>query len=107
MNREIHGESVPGSQTCKSPAASAQSNGHHLHFLRAHDERPARLHRATGRRPRRRARVLRDGGLIQGEIDGPRACYCANPERIARLWDPPSTMLADAVETEDDRCGCR
>ena len=52
-------------------------------------------------------KVLRDAGLIQGEINGPRTCYCANPERIARLRDLLDAMLADAVETEDDRCGCR
>ena len=26
-------------------------------------------------------------GLIQGEIEGPRVCYCANPDRLARLAD--------------------
>ena len=52
-------------------------------------------------------KVLKDAGLIQGEIDGPRTCYCANPERIARLRDLLDAMLADAVEDEDDRCGCR
>jgi len=30
-------------------------------------------------------KVLKEAGLIQGEIDGPRVCYCARPEAIARL----------------------
>ena len=28
---------------------------------------------------------LRDAGLIQGEIDGPRVCYCIDPVRLKRL----------------------
>ncbi|MCI0703491.1 MAG: metalloregulator ArsR/SmtB family transcription factor [Planctomycetia bacterium] len=30
-------------------------------------------------------KVLKDAGLIQGEIDGPRVCYCVNPEGLKRL----------------------
>jgi ArsR family transcriptional regulator len=30
-------------------------------------------------------KVLKDAGLITGEIDGPRVCYCADREAIARL----------------------
>jgi len=30
-------------------------------------------------------RVLKDAGLIEGEVDGPRVCYCANPGAIRRL----------------------
>lgn len=52
-------------------------------------------------------KVLKDAGLIQGEIDGPRTCYCANRERLARLHDLLGTVLADAVEPEDDGDGCR
>ncbi len=28
---------------------------------------------------------LKDAGLIQGEIDGPRVCYCVNAARLKRL----------------------
>jgi ArsR family transcriptional regulator len=28
---------------------------------------------------------LRDAGLIRGEIEGPRICYCADRERLAEL----------------------
>ncbi|MET0395211.1 MAG: metalloregulator ArsR/SmtB family transcription factor [Longimicrobiaceae bacterium] len=30
-------------------------------------------------------KVLREAGLIHGEIDGPRTCYCADPTRIRHL----------------------
>jgi ArsR family transcriptional regulator, arsenate/arsenite/antimonite-responsive transcriptional repressor len=30
-------------------------------------------------------KILREAGLIQGEIDGPRVCYCANPAKLADL----------------------
>lgn len=30
-------------------------------------------------------KVLRDAGLVHGEVDGPRICYCADAARIQRL----------------------
>jgi ArsR family transcriptional regulator len=30
-------------------------------------------------------KVLKDAGLIRGEIDPPRVCYCVNPEAVQRL----------------------
>jgi len=30
-------------------------------------------------------RVLKDAGLIQGAVDGPRVCYCLNPQALLRL----------------------
>lgn len=30
-------------------------------------------------------KVLRDAGLIYGEVDGPRICYCADGRRLERL----------------------
>jgi ArsR family transcriptional regulator len=29
--------------------------------------------------------VLKDAGLIRGEIDGPRVCYCIEPRTLRRL----------------------
>jgi ArsR family transcriptional regulator, arsenate/arsenite/antimonite-responsive transcriptional repressor len=49
-------------------------------------------------------KVLRDAGLIQGEIEGPRTCYWADADRLARLQDLVGGLLADAVELEDG-CG--
>jgi len=31
-------------------------------------------------------RGLRDAGLIRGEVDGPRTCYCLNPKAVAEAW---------------------
>src|SRR5437773_8515537 len=30
-------------------------------------------------------KVLKEAGLIQGEMDGPRVCYCVNPDVMKRL----------------------
>jgi ArsR family transcriptional regulator len=30
-------------------------------------------------------KVLKDAGLIQGEVDGPRVCYCVAPEGVRRI----------------------
>jgi ArsR family transcriptional regulator len=30
-------------------------------------------------------KVLKETGFIQGEVDGPRTCYCVNPETVKRF----------------------
>jgi ArsR family transcriptional regulator, arsenate/arsenite/antimonite-responsive transcriptional repressor len=30
-------------------------------------------------------RILKDAGLVQGEIDGPRVCYCVKPSALQEL----------------------
>lgn len=30
-------------------------------------------------------KVLKDAGVVVGEIDGPRSCYCLNPEAIEAM----------------------
>jgi ArsR family transcriptional regulator len=30
-------------------------------------------------------KILKQAGLVQGEIDGPRVCYCINPGSLAEL----------------------
>lgn len=30
-------------------------------------------------------KILKEAGLVQGEIDGPRVCYCINTESLAEL----------------------
>jgi ArsR family transcriptional regulator len=30
-------------------------------------------------------KILKDAGLIRGEIDGPRVCYCIEPRALRRL----------------------
>lgn len=30
-------------------------------------------------------KILKEAGLVQGEVDGPKVCYCVNPDGLARL----------------------
>jgi DNA-binding transcriptional ArsR family regulator len=30
-------------------------------------------------------KILRESGLIQGEVDGPKVCYCINPAKLKEL----------------------
>lgn len=30
-------------------------------------------------------KILKEAGLIQGEVEGPRSCYCLNPETVRRF----------------------
>lgn len=30
-------------------------------------------------------KILKESGLIQGEVDGPKVCYCINPEKLEQL----------------------
>jgi len=32
-------------------------------------------------------KVLKEAGLIQGEVDGPRMCYCVNPKAVKRVQE--------------------
>lgn len=38
-------------------------------------------------------KVLRESGLVQGEIDGPRVCYCVNRERLELLGSLVTELL--------------
>lgn len=38
-------------------------------------------------------RQLKEAGLIRGEIDAPRSCYCANKEKIDELKSLLDTVL--------------
>jgi ArsR family transcriptional regulator len=39
-------------------------------------------------------KVLREAGLIQGEVDGPKSCYCVNPLAVQKL----SALFHDLLE---------
>jgi DNA-binding transcriptional ArsR family regulator len=49
-------------------------------------------------------KVLKDAGLILGEIDGLRTCYCASRERLAAARELLDGLLADAVEVDSSVC---
>jgi ArsR family transcriptional regulator len=45
-------------------------------------------------------KVLREAGWITGEVDGPRVCYCANPETLQRF-----VALVRRLDPNDERSG--
>jgi ArsR family transcriptional regulator, arsenate/arsenite/antimonite-responsive transcriptional repressor len=49
-------------------------------------------------------KVLKEAGLIVGEIEGLRTCYCASRVRLAELHELVGELLAGA--TEVDARGC-
>lgn len=40
-------------------------------------------------------KVLKEAGLVRGEVDGPRTCYCVNPEGVLRFQTLAATLLSD------------
>jgi ArsR family transcriptional regulator len=49
-------------------------------------------------------KVLKEAGLIRGEIDGPRTCYCADRTRLGALHAFVGGLLLEAVELPEDDC---
>ena len=45
-------------------------------------------------------KVLRDAGLIVGEIEGLRTCYWASRDRLVQLHELVGGLLAEAVEVD-------
>ena len=41
----------------------------------------------------RHLKALKDAGLIKGEIDGPRSCYCLNREALTPLYEDLSAVF--------------
>lgn len=41
-------------------------------------------------------KILKDAGLVRGEIEGPRVCYCANRERLRQL----EALVGKLADTE-------
>jgi ArsR family transcriptional regulator len=37
-------------------------------------------------------KILKESGLIQGEVDGPKVCYCINPQRLDELKSLIATL---------------
>ncbi len=48
-------------------------------------------------------KVLKEAGLIRGEIEGPRTCYCVDRERLADLHQLVGGLLHEAVMLSEDR----
>jgi len=43
-------------------------------------------------------KVLKQAGLVQGEVDGPRTCYCVNPEALKRFQSLVASLPASRVK---------
>ena len=51
-------------------------------------------------------RVLKDAGLIQGEVEGPRVCYCLDPAGLRRMTDALTGTFGDLLACCDDSDAC-
>jgi len=40
-------------------------------------------------------KILRRSGLIQGEVDGPKSCYCVDKNVLKRFHDMVETLLEE------------
>lgn len=49
-------------------------------------------------------KVLKEAGLVVGEIEGIRTCYCASRDRLATLHTLLGELLAEAVEVDTRGC---
>jgi ArsR family transcriptional regulator len=49
-------------------------------------------------------KVLKEAGLVTGEIEGLRTCYWADRERLTSLYELVGALLADAVEVDVRAC---
>jgi DNA-binding transcriptional ArsR family regulator len=52
-------------------------------------------------------KVLLEAGLIQGEIDGPKSCYCVNPKALEKLSGLFHGLLAEMPPTKGKDDGKR
>ena len=44
-------------------------------------------------------KILRDSGLVQGEVDGPRVCYCVDRSRLGAL----GALVGELCDASTDR----
>lgn len=49
-------------------------------------------------------KMLKEAGLIVGEIEGPRTCYWASRERLTELRELVGRLIEEAVEVAADGC---
>ena len=49
-------------------------------------------------------KVLKEAGLIVGEIEGLRTCYCASRDRLAQLHELTGALIDEAMELDTSGC---
>jgi ArsR family transcriptional regulator len=52
-------------------------------------------------------KVLKQAGLVKGEIDGPRRCYCVDPDALARFRELVNGFGLGLAETTTTTGDCR
>lgn len=38
-------------------------------------------------------KILKEAGLVQGEVEGPKTCYCVDKERLAAMYRCMKTLI--------------
>ena len=51
-------------------------------------------------------KALKEAGLIQGEIEGPRTCYCIDWEAFSSAVKGLDKLTSGMQKCQDDRCCC-
>lgn len=51
-------------------------------------------------------KALKAAGLVQGEVDGPRSCYCINEVALREATEALATFLSDLSRAKDDASCC-
>jgi ArsR family transcriptional regulator len=46
-------------------------------------------------------KVLKAAGLVRGQVEGPRTCYCLDRKRLARLAELAARLAGDGTTTDD------
>jgi ArsR family transcriptional regulator len=49
-------------------------------------------------------KALKNAGIIKGEVDGVRTCYCLDPEGVAELNELVLPLLSNLETTTQDQC---
>lgn len=49
-------------------------------------------------------KFLKAAGLIKGKIDGPKVCYCLNPEKMEKFRDGINDLISAVIRAEEVEC---
>lgn len=54
----------------------------------------------------RHLKVLKEAGLVQGEVEGPRVCYCLDKEAVTELQEHFGTFMDDILNAPAEKVCC-
>ena len=49
-------------------------------------------------------RALKEAGLIQGEVDGPKSCYCIDWKNLAAAQEALQSLFGDCAKSRNAYC---